>query len=201
MSETREERSRRLIAIARDVIATEGVAACTFRRLAAAAGTSTRPFTHAFGTRERLLRAVALATWEDSTVDIHGVGTSVERPSDWSCVEEMIAIGGQFLPVDPERARSERVYIEILMYGLCHPDLHRELLGFSEAANAQLALLVAEGQRRGQVRDDRPALDLVMAFWALHEGLAITGLYEPGPLPPALIGDLWRDGVARLLAP
>lgn len=201
MSETKEERTRRLIAVARSLIAEEGVAACTFRRLAAAAGTSTRPFTHAFGTRERLLRAVALATWEDSTVDVHRGDGGLDRPADWSCIEELIAIGEQFLPLDPERAQSERVYIEILMYGLAHPRLHRELLGFSEVANAQLAQLISEAQRRGEIRSDRPPLDLVMAFWSLHEGLAITGLYEPEPLPPSLVEELWRDGVRRLLAP
>jgi hypothetical protein len=111
----------------------------------------------------------------------------------------LVAIGQQFLPLDSERAQSERVYIEILMYSLAHPPLHRELLGFSEAANAELALLVAEGQQRGQVRSDRGPLDLVLAFWSFHEGLAITSLYEPGPLPPALVTELWGDGVARLL--
>jgi AcrR family transcriptional regulator len=201
VTETKEERTRRLIGVARDIIAEEGIAACTFRRLAAVAGSSTRPFTHAFGTRERLLRAVALATWEDSVVDVHRVEGGLERPADWRCVDELVAIGEQFLPLDPARAKSERVYIEILMYGLAHPPLHRELLGFSEAANAQLAGLVAEAQRRGQVRSDRAPLDLVMAFWSFHEGLAITSLYEPGPLPPALVMELWRDGVARLFAP
>ena len=58
-TETAEQRKVRLVGIARDVIARDGVAGCTFRRLAAAAGTSTRPFTHAFGTRENLLREVA----------------------------------------------------------------------------------------------------------------------------------------------
>lgn len=201
MAETKEERTRRLIGVARDVIAEEGVAACTFRRLAAAAGSSTRPFTHAFGTREQLLRAVALATWEDSTVDVHRADGGLARPADWRCIDELIGIGEQFLPLDPARTKSERVYIEILMYGVAHPPLHRELLGFSEAANAQLAELVAEAQRRGQIRGDRPPLDLVMAFWAFHEGLAITSIYEPGPLPPSLVLELWRDGVARLLAP
>lgn len=200
MAETKEERKRRLIAVARDLIAREGVAACTFRRLAAAAGTSTRPFTHAFGTRERLLRAVALATWEDSTVDVHRGDQGLERPPGWSCIDELIGIGEQFLPLDAKRAQSERVYIEILMYGLAHPPLHRELLGFSEAANAQLATLVGEAQRRGEIRSDRPPLDLVMGFWSFQEGLAITSLYESGPLPPALVADLWRDGVTRLLA-
>lgn len=201
MAETKEERTRRLITVARELIAKEGVAACTFRGLATAAGSSTRPFTHAFGTRERLLRAVALATWEDSAVDVHRGDGGLERPAGWSCIEELIAIGEQFLPLDPERAQSERVYIEILMYGLAHPPLHRELLGFSEAANAQLAKLVAEAQRRGEIRSDRAPLDLVLAFWSFHEGLAITSLYEPESLPPALLADLWGDGVRRLLAP
>ncbi|MSO48062.1 MAG: TetR family transcriptional regulator [Thermoleophilia bacterium] len=51
-TETADQRRARLIVVARDVIAEQGVAACTFRTLAKAAGSSTRPFTHAFGTRD-----------------------------------------------------------------------------------------------------------------------------------------------------
>lgn len=199
--ETAEERRRRLIAVAREVIAAEGVAACTFRRLAAAAGTSTRPFTHAFGTRDELLRAVALSTWEGSPIDVAAAIGPVERPSDWDCLAELLPIGEALLPLDAASSLAERVYIEIILHALTRPDLHRELLGFSAAANAHLEALVVEGQRRGQVTEAQPAAELAMAYWGLHEGLAITSLYEPRALPPAMVRRLWREGVRRLLAP
>lgn len=196
--ESAEERRRRLVGIARDLIAEEGVSACTFRRLAAAGGTSTRPFTHAFGTRDALLRAVALSTWEDSPVDVHGEVAPADRPADWDCVEELAAIGSNWLPLTPEQTRSERVYLEIILFCLTRPDLRRELLGFSAAANRQLAAVVEEGQRRGQVRSDRSAHDLVMAFWSYHAGMALVAIYEPEELSD--LAEVWRDGVRALLA-
>lgn len=200
-TETVEQRRERLIAVARDLIAHEGVAACTFRRLAAAAGTSTRPFTHAFGTRDNLLRAVALGTWSESPIDVHSAAAVIERPADWDCVEELLEIGEHWLPLDEERALAERVYVEIQLFALNHPELHEMLLGFSFAANAVMAQLIGEGQRRGQVRTDVAADDLVMSFWGLYDGLGLTGIYEPTALPPERLQRIWRDGLGRLLRP
>ncbi len=199
-AETGAERRARLVEIARDVIADEGIAACTFRRLAAAAGTSTRPFTHAFGTRDALLREVALSTWEDSPVDVDAAPGSFDRPADWDAIGELVDIGAGWLPLSDVQARGERVYLEIILHCMTSPPLQRELLGFSEAANRQLAALVAEAQRRGQVRDDEPAHDLVMAYWAYHAGLAVTALYEPTELPRDMVARIWASGVRALLA-
>ena len=199
--ETADDRRARLVGIAIDVIAAEGVAACTFRRLAKAAGSSTRPFTHAFGTRDALLREVALTTWDQSRVDVRRPVAGIDRPADWSCIEELIDIGMPWLPLSEHASRDERVYIEILLFSLNRPALREELLTFSYAANAQLEAIVAEGQRRGQLRTDLTAMDAVMSFLSLQEGLAITAVHEPAVLPPETIERLWQDGVRRLLMP
>lgn len=198
--ETAAERRARLVDIARDVIADEGVAACTFRRLAAAAGTSTRPFTHAFGTRDALLREVALSTWRDSPIDVGAAPAPVERPADWDAIDELIDIGAAWLPLSDAQSRAERVYLEIILFCMTRPALQRELLGFSEVANAQLEALVAEAQRRGQIRGDETPHDLVMAFWSYHAGLALTTLYEPTELSRETVARIWPRGVRALLA-
>ena len=200
-TETADQRRARLIDVAREVIAEQGVAACTFRTLAKAAGTSTRPFTHAFGTRDALLRAVALTTWDDSEISVHEPITEIERPDYWNCIDELVRMGEAWLPLSDERTSGERIYIEIVMFSLNHPELRRELLSFSYAANAHVAVIIAEGQRRKQVRTDRTAHELVMSFWSYHEGLAFSSLYETEALPRELVQGLWRDGVRRLLQP
>ena len=87
------------------------------------------------------------------------------------------------------------------MFSLNQPELRQELLSFSYAANAHVAVIIEEGQRRKQVRTDRTAHELVMSFWSYHEGLAFSSLYETEALPRELVQGLWRDGVRRLLQP
>ncbi|MBM3681350.1 MAG: TetR/AcrR family transcriptional regulator [Actinobacteria bacterium] len=199
--ESAAERRARLIGVARDVIADEGVAACTFRRLAQAAGCSTRPFTHAFGTRDGLLREVALQTWEASPFDRSPLADPARLPPDWDCVAELVAIGETFLPVTDDLHRSERVYIEIILFSLTRPALAAELLAFSRAANHRVTQLIDEGRRRGQVTSTQATGDLTMAFWSLQEGIALTALYEPTELRRDRIAPIWRAGVEALMRP
>lgn len=200
-AESAAERRARLVGVARDVIAEEGVAACTFRRLAQAAGCSTRPFTHAFGTRDRLLREVALATWEASSFDRAPLADPTRLPADWDCVEELVAIGETFLPLTDALRASERIYIEIVLHSLERPALAAELLEFSRAANHRVGQLLDEGRRRGQVTSPLATADLTMAYWSLQEGLALTALYEPTELRQDRIRPIWRAGVAALVRP
>ena len=200
-AETAAERRSQLIAVACGVIAEEGVAACTFRRLARAAGCSTRPFTHAFGTRDGLLREVALQTWEASSFDRSPLADPTRLPPDWDCVDDLVAIGETFLPVTDVLRESERVYIEIILFSLTRPALAAELLAFSRAANRRVGQLIDEGRRRGQVTSPQTTEDLTMAFWGLQEGLALTALYEPTELRRERISPIWRAGVAALMRP
>lgn len=196
--ETADERRARLIDVARDVIASEGVAACTFRRLAAAAGTSTRPFTHAFGTRDDLLRAVALSTWEGAGFDVSDP-RAVERPAGWDCAEELKAIGEHWLPLSEPQTVAERLYLEIVLYSLTRPRLHDELLGFSYAANAHIAALVAAGQADGQIASRDAPERIAITLIALQAGIAFTTIHEPAALPPDEARSVWREGVDRIL--
>lgn len=201
-AETAAERRERLVGVARDLIARDGVGQCTFRRLAAAAGTSTRPFTHAFGTRDNLLRAVALSTWDGSPIDVHGDDPPGDDPPGHpDAVDQLIALGAYWLPLSSQQTLAERVYFEITLFALTRPKLHAELLGYSSVANARVAALIADGQARGQVRADLPAHELALAFWAVQAGLSFIALYEPEALPTAMAERLWRDGVERALRP
>jgi len=198
-AETAENRRVRLVAIACDVIAEQGVAACTFRTLAKAAGTSTRPFTHAFGTRGALLRAVALTTWDGNDLGVPTVITGIHRPDHWNCIDEVTSMGEALLPLSDERASSERIYLELVLYSLSHPELAKELLSFSDASNAHMAVIFTEGQKRQQVRTDQTVQELVMAFWSYAEGLSFSALSESKALPRDMLLRLWRDGLRRLL--
>lgn len=199
--ESSEERRIRLVGVARDLIAREGVGACTFRRLAASAGTSTRPFTHAFGTRDSLLRAVALTTWDDSPIDVHATDAPVEHRADWDCIAELRAMGEHWLPLTEQAAIAERIYLEIQLFSLNEPELHAMLIDMSVSANAKVVELLDEGKRRGQVRDDIASDELVVAYWALMDGLSVRAIYQTEPTVIDRTRRLWRDGIERLLRP
>jgi len=200
-AETAENRRTRLVVIARGVIAEQGIAACTFRTLAKAAGTSTRPFTHAFGTREALLRAVALTTWDTNDLGVRTVIVGIARPAHWNCIDEVTQLGEAWLPLSDEKSSGERIHLEIVLYGLSHPELEQELLGFSSASNNHMAVIFSEGQKRQQLRTDRTVQELVMAYWSYAEGLSFSAVYEPKALPRDMLLGLWRDGLRRLLQP
>jgi AcrR family transcriptional regulator len=200
-SETSEERRARLISVATQLIARDGVAACTFRNLAHEAGCSTRPFTHAFGTRDALLREVALRTWDDAEFDYDTLDDPTALPASWDCAEALVEIGLDFLPHSPALRESERIYIEIVLYSLTRPELGEELLTFSRAANQRVIQLLDEGKRRGQVTAEQSSADLVMAFWSFQEGIALTALYESSELPMERVAPIWRAGVKALLRP
>ena len=199
--ESSQERRVRLVGVARELIAREGVAACTFRRLAAAAGTSTRPFTHAFGTRDNLLRAVALTTWDDSPIDVHAAVEPVERPADWDCIAELRTMGEHWLPLTEQAAIAERIYLEIQLFSLNQPELHAMLVEMSAGANAKIAQLLDEGKRRGQVRNDIASDELVFAYWGLMDGLSVRVIYQAEPTVIDRTRRLWSDGIDRLLRP
>jgi AcrR family transcriptional regulator len=197
-TETAEQRKARLVGIARAVIARDGVAGCTFRRLAAAAGTSTRPFTHAFGTRENLLREVADSLWENGPIDRDAGAGAVDDVDD--CVEELIAIGEQWLPLNRQQSVTERIYMEIVLHALKRPALHAALRRNTNIAAARAEELIAAGQARGQIRAGS-ASDLAIAFWVLHAGMTFEGIHKHDVLTPETMRRIWRDAVERLLRP
>ena len=58
-----EAKRRAMIDLAIGIVAEGGLGALTFRSLAAAAGTSTAPFTTEFGSRENMLEKVIAVVW------------------------------------------------------------------------------------------------------------------------------------------
>ena len=200
-TESAGERRARLLEVATALIAREGAGACTFRNLARDAGCSTRPFTHAFGTRDALLRDVALRTWEASGFSQVLLEDPAQLPAEWDCIDEVTAIGEDFLPLSPALRESERVYIEIILYSLTRPALAEELLVVSRAANARITQLLEEGRRRGQVTTAQPTAELALAYWSFQEGVALVALYEASELSMEQVAPTWRAGIRALLRP
>jgi hypothetical protein len=71
----------------------------------------------------------------------------------------------------------------------------------SVSANAKVVELLDEGKRRGQVRDDIASDELVVAYWALMDGLSVRAIYQTEPTVIDRTRRLWRDGIERLLRP
>ena len=192
-------RRARLIGVATTVIAEEGVGSCTFRRLAEAAGTSTRPFTHMFGFREVMLAAVASESWVERAA---WLSVAADVPGgDGSILAELVARGEQRLPLSPELARLERAHIELTLFSISRPALREEFLRIHRESGAHLAARIAEGQQVGQITTELSAVELGQAYIALFDGLGLLRLSLPEENSPDVLIAKWRRSVRQLMEP
>ncbi|MFM9139285.1 MAG: TetR/AcrR family transcriptional regulator [Solirubrobacterales bacterium] len=188
-------RRQELLAVAFRVTAREGLAGLSFRALAEEAGTSTTPFTYAFGSREQLLAEMVRATWA-GVFGIRELASRIVSP-----VDRFFAEWAAELSDDSEQVDRERVY-----YELHHEALSDEALaalvregdqqGFMESLE-----LVEDGREQGLVREDLPAGHLVDTLYAMVDGIALRRALLSEKRPAGYRVALWEDAGRRILAP
>lgn len=92
-----------------------------------------------------------------------------------------------FLRVAQEPGRSRKVVRGLLPALLGSAPVRRLLLRGLLQGRKTLAGLIQTGQERGEIRRDRPAEEMALAFQqALFGTLVIWGMEDSGPLPPRL---------------
>lgn len=188
-------RRAQLLAVAFRVTARDGLDGLSFRALAGEAGTSTTPFTHAFGSRRRLLAEMVRATWVPDP-EVERLAALITSP-----VDRFFAEWATELSDEPGQVDRDRVYYELHHRALTDPELavlmrEGDQFGF-EASEA----LVDAGREQGAVRGDLPAADLVDSLYALVDGLALRRLLLDEKRPAGYRIALWEDGGRRMLAP
>lgn len=188
-------RRAQLLSVAFRVTARDGLDGLSFRALAAEAGTSTTPFTHAFGSRRRLLAEMVRATWVPDP-EVERMAGLITSP-----VDRFFAEWATELSDEPGQVDRDRAYYELHHRALTDPELavlmrEGDQFGF-EASEA----LVGAGREQGVVRDDLPAGDLVDSLYALVDGLALRRLLLDEKRPAGYRISLWEDGGRRMLAP
>ena len=186
---------QKLLAIAFRVTARDGLSGLSFRSLAREAGTSTTPFTYAFGTRERLLSEMVRATWE-GILAVRELASRIPSP-----VDRFFAEWSAEFSDEPGQVDRERVYYELHHQALVDPVLAGLLLeGDAEGFEAGVAL-VGAGQEQGLVRADVSASDLVDTLYAVADGIGLRRVILSEKRPAGYRVALWEDAGRRILAP
>ena len=169
------ERRDRLLEIAIELISEEGLRACTFRRLAEKAGSSTRVFTYEFESRSNLLRAVHDRLWE------------VVWPN-WQEIGDLEDLGDPLLTyyeiclneIEDEYIHHNNAYFELLRESAFDSEIGGWVAVMDEEMFRRLSALVAAAQRKGQLAPDLDPGEIVSTLWALEDGLKIGRQNYPG---------------------
>ena len=193
--EAQAEQREELLDAAWAVAARDGLAACTYRSAAAEAGSSTTPFVQHFPTRQELLKAL----FSKLSAAFDEAREAGELPGD--PVEAIIAEGAGVLADDPASAARRRISLDLAFEGLRDKPIGRRVREREGDRQGRWRALADEGRARGEIRDDRPAGEVVDQLGALLDGLALATLIYPRRLPPAHVRHLWEKGARRLVDP
>jgi TetR/AcrR family transcriptional repressor of bet genes len=186
----RERQRDHVTSLAARLIAQEGVASLTFRRVADAAGSSTAIVSTYFTDKRDLLlstfRAAASRTTVRFEAAIEAGGSLQDGLEAW-------------LPLDDDRLVDWRVIIAFWGVAVADPELARVQDGHVGRARARVGKLL---QNEGRPGGDPPP-DLAMRaqqIVALTLGIALQAVFEPVTTAPLPQRALLTDGLARLTA-
>lgn len=184
------ERQRdHVTSLAARLIAQEGVAALTFRRVADAAGSSTAIVSTYFTDKRDLLLSTFRAAASRTTVRFEAAIDAGGGLQD--CLEA-------WLPLDDDRLVDWRVIIAFWGVAVADPELARVQDGHVSRARARVEKLLHQERRP----DGEPPPDLAMLaqqIVALTLGIALQAVFEPVTTAPLPQRALLTGGLARLV--
>lgn len=179
----------RLDAAMTALIAEEGVAGVSVRKVAARAGVSIGMVQHHHPTKRDMLAAASEAVSRAFAV------RAQRAVADLGPREALHELCRQLLPLDAERAAEGRVWLAFVAASAVDDDLAaRHTQGWRELEDL-LADLVARCRRgdRAEVGDaDRTT---AAGLLATLDGLAVGGVAEPGRLPPERLEALLAEAL------
>lgn len=187
----RESQREHVTSLAAGLVAREGVAALTFRRVAEAAGSSTAIVSTYFTDKRDLLLSTFRAAASRTTVRFEAAINAGGSLQD--CLEA-------WLPLDADRLTDWRVILAFWGVAVTDPELAAVQDGHVGRARARVErLLRAErGARAGS--GSWPPPGLAQQIVALMLGIALQAVFEPGVADSAALPQraLLADGLARL---
>jgi AcrR family transcriptional regulator len=186
----REAKRAELLAAAIAVIAQEGYAGASLRRVAEQAGCTTGALTYAFANKEAMVQAVIESLFDEFDTWIHP-----DREP-----EEIRAIMERWLNWASTEPNGRLVLIQLLVHARREPALAAVVQRRNGRIIAAIATVLAKGQAQGLVRRDIPADILADQLSAMGDGWMMslpveTGRFEPGRLQALL------DAVVTLVRP
>jgi len=190
----REVQREHVTSLAARLVAQEGVAALTFRRVAGAAGSSTAIVSTYFTDKRDLLLSTFRAAASRTTIRFEAAINAGGSLQD--CLEA-------WLPLDEDRLTDWRVILAFWGVAVTDPELAAVQDGHVSRARARVErLLRAERGERGERADSRrprPELErLAQQILALTLGIALQAVFEPAASASLPQRALLTDGLARL---
>jgi TetR/AcrR family transcriptional repressor of bet genes len=182
----REGQREHVTSLAARLVAREGVAALTFRRVAEAAGSSTAIVSTYFTDKRDLLLSTFRAAASRTTVRFEAAINAGGSLQD--CLEA-------WLPLDEDRLTDWRVILGFWGVAVTDPELAAVQDGHVSRARARVEKLL----RAGRGPDPTPEPErLAQQILALTLGIALQAVFEPAASASLPQQALLADGLARL---
>jgi TetR/AcrR family transcriptional regulator, transcriptional repressor of aconitase len=187
----REARSGELIAAARSVIAREGYAGASLRKVAEAAGATTGALSYYFENKQAMVLAVAASLFDEFDAWLEAQGDACDPQSLCNNMLTWTTRGA---------GEAWLICLQLLVGARSDPALAAVVETRNGRFMANLTKLLDKGQAEGLIRRDFPADVLADQFSAMADGWALTYPLEPARFGHGRIRDL-VDSAAALLAP
>jgi AcrR family transcriptional regulator len=191
VAQNKAARRVRLIEVAIEDILENGVEGSSFRTLAKRSGTTTAPFTYEFGSRAKMLKAIADRTW--AWLEPDDVGTA-RTP-----LELLKAKSRRWTPIDEADVPFVNVYIQLTFHAIHHKELADHMDALNERGDALWRRLVEMAQANGEIPSSIVATDLVVQLWTMSDGLAVARMSHPTEFTAETVERLWSDAFDRLV--
>lgn len=186
----RESQREHVTSLAARLVAREGVAALTFRRVAEAAGSSTAIVSTYFTDKRDLLLSTFRAAASRTTVRFEAAIDAGGSLQD--CLEA-------WLPLDEDRLTDWRVILAFWGVAVTDPELAAVQDGHVGRARIRVEnLLRAERGGRAGSRPPAERERLAQQILALMLGIALQAVFEPAASAALPQRALLTDGLARL---
>ncbi|AHK29108.1 TetR family transcriptional regulator [Rhodococcus opacus PD630] len=185
-----EEKRAELLRAATSVIAEQGFARASLRKVAERAGYTTGAVTYYFANKSDLVHALA-----ESRFDRYDTLLDAVAPE-----ADIRGLLQQWLEMSVGEPEFSQVMSQLLANTQFDAKLRETIARRYASYRARFADVVREGQRRGTIRDDVSAVILVDQIGAMGDGLAIIAPLEPHNFGADKIEQI-LDGVIRLISP
>lgn len=190
-----DDRKTELADIAIRIIAERGYQALTFRNLAEVAGTSTRTFSYAFESRERLLDAlidrVYSRTWRLRGFDRDD---DHEDPLGKLRIACGVAVQDQ-AEIDPH----QRVLDRFVMEASYSKGAGSKTNALDEVLEARYMRLIDLARERGVIEPLLDSSDVVQLLWSVGDGLNIQRYANQTLFPPERMSRLFNLAFDQIL--